>query len=102
MKLFTTVIGTNHQQARSRIWIEGARLVESGFVVGAKYTRSVTPSGIVLQLDPAGKYKVSGKGVKPIIDITGSVVRNTFPLPAQTVDVGYMNGSICIVATPAN
>lgn len=98
MNPFKTVLGTNHKVARSRVWIEGNRLVEAGFKVGARYHRTtsgVTGDGITLRLAPDGKYKVSGKGEKPIIDITGEAVRKTFPT-GDTVDVIYSPGVIVI------
>lgn len=106
-----TVIGTNHRQGNSRIWLEGKRLAEAGFTVGSRYKRIVikgdettnaTPS-IILGLDVDGEYRVSGKGEKPIIDITGKVVRETFPqsdgddfAEKQIVEVEYKIGCIVI------
>ncbi len=107
-----TVIGTNHQKAMSRIWIEGKRLVESGFTVGKKYNRTyntTTENGqdfrIFLKLHPEGKYKVSGKGEKPIIDISGGIVREVFPdtgddTARQVVEVVYGEGVITIQSPP--
>lgn len=107
MKTQLTVIGTNHGKKVSRIWIEGPRLVEAGFVVGARYDRTVKstlfrePSRqcIMLTLAKNGKYKVSGKGEKPIIDTTGRVVREVFPdygddTSKQVVEVCYEQGHI--------
>ena len=94
-----TIIGTNHAKANSRIWIEGKRLVESGFTVGKKYSRDATDDSIVLYLDVGGVYKVSGKGDKPIIDTTGKVVREVFPdtgddTAKQVIEVTYEQGVI--------
>jgi hypothetical protein len=80
MKTQLTIIGTNHGKGTSRIWLEGKRLVEAGFEVGTRYDRyaSLTQNVIELTASPKGKYKVSGKGDKPIIDISGGVVTSTF------------------------
>lgn len=40
MTTFTTVLGTNKKVPKSRIWIEGKRLVDAGFTVGARYHRT--------------------------------------------------------------
>ena len=77
--LFKTVLGACKGTPRHRIWIEGKRLVASGFVRGARYQRIVVPECITLTLDDEGTYKVSGKDEKPIIDITGAYVAHTFP-----------------------
>lgn len=106
-----TVIGTNHGKNVSRIWIEGRRLTNAGFVVGARYHRErirlhdnedVTgPDYIRLTLSREGKYKVSGKGDKPVIDISGGIVREVFPASGedtsrQMVEVIYEKGVITI------
>ncbi|MGN6556206.1 MAG: hypothetical protein ACTHLW_21050 [Verrucomicrobiota bacterium] len=78
MEQFKTVLGTNHGKPKSRIWIEGKRLVEAGFTVGTRYNRELFENAIRLGIHPEGKFKVSGKGYKPIIDITGSAVTDRF------------------------
>ena len=82
MKTQLTIIGTNHGKGTSRIWLEGKRLVEAGFEVGTRYDRyaDFNPRGGAIQLiaNPNGKFKVSGKGEKPIIDISGGAVTETF------------------------
>ena len=61
--------------------MEGKRLVEAGFEVGTRYDRVCkhgTIKFIELTATPNGKFKVSGKGDKPIIDISGGAVTDTF------------------------
>jgi hypothetical protein len=119
MKTQLTIIGTNHGKGTSRIWLEGKRLVEAGFEVGTRYDRShivfvleegggssrrgVVLRGIQLKLEPKGKYKVSGKGDKPIIDISGGAVTETFAEhisvcspKTPVVEVNYSKGLIAI------
>ena len=107
-----TVIGTNHGKNVSRIWIEGKRLVDAGFFVGARYHRFIEDDWpligkrkIVLRLCKHeitnARYKVSGKGDKPIIDISGGIVREVFPASGddtsrQMVEVIYEKGIIII------
>ena len=92
---FTSKIGTARQIPGSRVWIEGARLVRAGFVVGARYTLSEDywsqchAGELVLALTPEGKRRVSGKGDKPIIDITGETIRRVFARrPSVLVEYG--------------
>ena len=69
-------------KGRARIWIEGARLLAAGFKRGDIYMAAPTPDNGALYLalvdDPeayqgAGKLKkVSGKGERPVIDLSGS------------------------------
>ena len=92
-------IGASKGQPHSRVWIEGKRLLESGFTVGTRYQRTPGP-GIVLRIHPQGGYKVSGKGEKPVIDITGKIVAEKFPPPATHVLVTYMPKLIAITPAP--
>ncbi len=101
MKKQLTIIGNNHGKKTSRIWIEGSRLIEAGFNVGDRYYRRVYDKMIILQKDPEGDYRVSGKGEKPIIDTSGGVVRKVFPdtgddTSKQVVEVVYGEGVITI------
>ena len=77
-----------------RLWLEGKRLADCGFIRGARYTATVFSSGkdftLSLVVDTSGNRKVSGRkrGEKeiPIIDLcdssllpeVGSKVRATF------------------------
>lgn len=84
----TTKLGTARRVPASRIWIEGARLTAHGFTPGQYFAATwqpgphprvtlelLTPDSIV----STAPHKVSGKGSKPIIDLTGSEVRECFP-----------------------
>jgi hypothetical protein len=115
MKTQLTIIGTNHGKGTSRIWLEGKRLVEAGFEVGTRYDRLQTAKNlpnetllewITLKANPKGKFKVSGKGDKPIIDISGGAVTDTFAEhisrsspKTPVVEASYSDGKILI--TPA-
>jgi len=106
MKTQLTIIGTNHGKGTSRIWLEGKRLVEAGFEVGTRYDRytDFNPRGAIqLILNPHGKFKVSGKGDKPIIDISGGAVTQTFAdhiskssPKTPVVEVEYSKGEIFV------
>lgn len=61
----------------ARIWIEGARLVSAGFTRGKYFTLSQSADTLKLSLiddKVKGARKVSGKDIKPIIDLTGKTV----------------------------
>ena len=94
MEPFRTVLGTNKGVQRSRVWIEGDRLSTAGFAVGVRYRREIAPGQIKLTLDVQGVFKVSGKGSKPIIDITGKAVIQTFT--GTHVLVTYQPGVITV------
>ncbi len=94
-----TKIGPARKVAHQRIWIEGRRLADAGFKPGDRYDRSEPPQGglILLRADNGeGQFKVSGKGDKPIIDITGAIVPRLFPQPATHVSVEFTPGHIFI------
>ena len=101
---FETKLGTTTKAGpRTRIWLEGARLVAHGFNPGDRFERVWTPNG--LQLERCGeshfetlardaKGTVSGKGDKPIIDIVGARVASTFT--GERVSVTYRPRKIII------
>jgi hypothetical protein len=102
-KPFVTKLGTARRVPKSRIWIEGKRLVEAGFTVGKFFVKEWGTGGadtLILRLcNDDDIYttmpcKVSGKGEKPIIDITGEKVRETFGKESNHVEVYYGPGLI--------
>ena len=76
--MFTTKVGTARQVPGSRVWLEGTRLVAAGFNVGLRYDLLELDGQLILTLAADGSRKVSGKGIKPIIDITGDLIRRVF------------------------
>lgn len=105
--MFSTKLGTAKGVARSRIWIEGKRLAAAGFTVGRhfvkdwEYRKGVRPElTLTLLTDDdvvaTTPYKVSGKGEKPIIDITGEMVAESFGKFCTHVTVDYRPGLITI------
>jgi hypothetical protein len=100
---FTTKLGTTRAGERTRIWIEGARLVAHGFKVGTRFERSWHDKGLTLsvvtekrfeELGRAERGTVSGKDDKPIIDVTGVKVAETFS--GSHVEVTYAPRTIII------
>jgi len=85
---FTSKIGAARQVPGSRVWIEGTRLVAAGFLVGQRYNLAEIDNQLILTLAADGGRKVSGKGEKPIIDITGDLIRRVFA-GRVTVNVEY-------------
>jgi hypothetical protein len=109
--VFRTKLGTAKGVARSRIWIEGKRLVDAGFTVGKYFAKTPTFGGageprtletLELELLRANDVtntapcKVSGKGDKPIIDITGEFVRQHFGSRGTHVEVTFEKRLITI------
>ena len=95
-----TKIGPARKVPHQRIWIEGRHLAEAGFKPGDRYDRLEDPAtrGLILLRadDGKGQFKVSGKGDKPIIDITGALVPRLFPQPATHVSVEFTQDHISI------
>ena len=92
-----------HCKIRSRIWIEGKRLIEAGFVAKETlYTRTFDAEQGTLTLKAvtvgaADKtYRVSGKGLKPVIDCSGSSTWEFFGQYGHSVYVDYSKGIIVI------
>ena len=101
-----TKLGTTRAGDRSRIWIEGHRLADAGFIVGKKFKRTWVPETQTLMLSliesvsnlARSEYgTVSGKGDHPIIDIVGAKVMETFPTSTH-VHVAYYKQLIVIEA----
>lgn len=67
---FTRNRGMN--RGKPRLWIEGKHLLEAGFNPGDRWNAIQTASGLNMVKHPEGSRKVSGKGARPIIDITGA------------------------------
>ncbi len=82
-----------------RIWIEGRKLVASGFDCGVKYCSSVQPGQIVLQVVPDGDKTVTtskrGGKQRPIIDLRREIVENAFKA-GDRLRVVFYQGSIKI------
>ena len=93
---FTTKLGTAKGTPRSRIWIEGARLIDAGFTAKeTRFRKEWTSNQLCLIADPDGEAKTSGKASKPIIDITGRKVATFFD-GFTHVEVTYSPGLITI------
>lgn len=100
--MLTSVIGPNKGKAHQRIWLQGDRLVACGFRVGQRYDRElvylnpINKEGPLLRLsaNPDGRYKVSGKGDQPIIDITGKFVDETFAGETHVTARFFIRGKI--------
>ena len=86
--VFISKIGAARQVPGSRVWIEGNRLVAAGFTVGVRYNLIEADGQLVLTRAADGQRKVSGKGDKPIIDVTGDLIRRVFA-GRLTVTVEY-------------
>ena len=60
-------LGT-HRQNR-RIWIEGKRLSDNGFVKDKRYNIRYADNYIMIEFDTNGTHKINGSIDRPIIDI---------------------------------
>lgn len=106
-------LGKTRAGERSRVWLEGDRLKRAGFTAGKHYTAQWLPATLILRAvgsesaardyaegreDAIEVRKVSGKEGKPIIDIVGARVFETFGARAERVRVSYADGVITIRA----
>ena len=89
-----TKLGKNKGVERSRIWLEGDRLVKAGFTHKAEYVREWSDTGLVLRLagpsDTGKVYKVAGKSDRPVIDTTGKAVVNAFSNASHVTATFYL------------
>jgi len=69
-------VGAARRILRSRVWIEGRRLISAGFAHGTRYNVEWHDAGATLIPDAGGARKVAGAVDRPIIDITGERVRS--------------------------
>lgn len=88
---------------RTRLWLEGTRLLAAGFKQGGKYLRAWSDDKLVLTPCTLAQFEkthrddrgtISGKGGRPIIDITGPRVAATFK--GTHVTVTYGDGKVTI------
>jgi len=99
IEIFTSKLG--HHRGGRRIWLEGKRLDRAGFrAKETYYVRSWHESepSLVLaacEADQPGARRVSGKGDKPVIDITGQQVAKVFA-GFDHVAITYMDNLILI------
>ena len=90
----STKRGTARGIPLSRIWLEGAKLSAHGFTHATKFDIVATAGQLIIKLDPAGSRRVAGTPVRPIIDITGDLIRTTFS--QERVSVEYAHGIITL------
>ena len=104
MMKFLSKLGTAKGNERSRIWIEGDRLTIANFHVGEYFVDE--PGGKTLHLyrltaddviaPGVTPRKISGKGKKPIIDLTGKWIFEMFGKEHTHVEVTYQPNHIMI------
>lgn len=100
----THKIGSN--RGKPRLWLDGPRLVAAGFIGGSSYACRAHGGRIIMQLVRAGEdapegwhmRRVTGRpDGKPIIDLAGAIVGDTFPGVAL-VRVTFTRGTITVEA----
>lgn len=96
----TYKVGTN--RGTPRVWLEGKILDKAGFTAKTPYVVKLNKKTIVLTVDPAGDYNVSGKNIapdyrKPVIDLHRAALLDVLK-GAETVSVNFRTGVITIRA----
>jgi hypothetical protein len=103
MKQSIHKLGTSRAGARTRLWLEGKRLAANGFFCTAQCQRVWSEGRLVLRVvdDEAfaalprdQRTTVAGTDDRPIIDITGLKVSETFS--GDTVNVTWHHSRIVI------
>lgn len=87
----TTKLGTTRAGPRTRIWLQGSRLLDHGFPPGSRFKKrwDITAHRLVLTGISQDEFEsgdiprremgtVSGTLERPVIDITGEIVATTF------------------------
>lgn len=102
-KVFSTKLGTTRAGERTRIWLEGKRLIAHGFNRGQCVERVWSDDKLVLRtverdaweaLPRDARTTVAGTDARPIIDIATERVATTFQ--GSHVSVSYRQGRITI------
>lgn len=80
-------IGLN--KGKRRLWLDGKRLLDAGFVGGSQYRCECVPGAINMALNlgrPGRLRKVTGRpDGKPIIDLLGGDVSAAFPTQSHVL-----------------
>lgn len=85
MSKVTRKIGLN--RGKRRIWIEGNILIDHGINHGDRWNVINSPNSLVILVDPNGKRKVAGTKNRPIIDMSGATITDSFADHTQVVTV---------------
>lgn len=100
---FAHALGGTRAGAGTRLWLEGKRLSANGFHHRLLVQRTWSANRLVLaivdsdtwnRLPRANRTTIAGTIDRPIIDITGQIVRATFP--SGQVIVSWSHNSIAI------
>ena len=59
-------------RGKPRIWIEGKRLTDAGLLAGDRFDMIRALGQLMIHKRANGARKVSGKGERPIIDLSGA------------------------------
>lgn len=99
----TAIFKIGMNKGKRRLWIDGRRLSEAGFVGGLSYRCDVARGKINMSLSlgrPGRLRKVSGRpDGKPIIDMLGRDVETAFPSETH-VAVHFGKGRIQVTRAP--
>jgi hypothetical protein len=103
-KTFTHKLGTSRAGDGTRLWLEGKRLSDHGFVHTAQCERKWSEGKLIIRVVDAAAFEalargnrttVAGSVARPIIDITGEQVAQAFP--SGVVSVTWSQGR-CVVS----
>ena len=90
----TRKLGMN--RGKRRLWIEGAILNTNGFEHGTRYNVINGDNKLTITIDPQGKRKVAGKPDRPITDMSGSTITNSFADDIAVVSITAVKEGLII------
>lgn len=102
-KTFTHKLGKTRAGEGTRIWLEGQRLIDHGFLKNTGCERVWSEGKLIIRVVPIERFEelpranrtmVSGRADRPVIDIVGEAVCAAFP--TGHIEATWSQGRITI------
>ena len=85
--MITRKIGMN--RGKRRIWLEGAVLSDNDINHGMRFDVLNHDNVLEIRVGPEGKRKIAGKPGRPIIDMSGATITDSFADSVTVVQVTH-------------
>lgn len=69
-------IGVN--RGKRRIWLQNGELTDNGIFHGMRFDVTPEDNALLITINPDGARKIAGKPDRPIIDMAGKIVTDSF------------------------
>ena len=83
-QLYSYKLGTH--RGNKRLWLEGKRLLDNGFVCDKRYNINYARNNIMIEFDSNGTHKINGTIKRPIIDINNRNLSASFNTDMVSVE----------------